>query len=56
MSYRRPRPEPKAPAITMDEAQEIHDLARGSDERHDQVSCWCCCADCDFEYDAVIKS
>lgn len=31
------------------EAQQIHDLARGTDPNHDQVWCWCCCLDCDFD-------
>lgn len=34
--------------VSMEEAQEIHDLARASDPSHDQSSCFCCCMDCDF--------
>lgn len=37
--------------ITEEEAQEIHDLARFTDPMHDDVPCWCCCLDCDFDED-----
>jgi len=29
-------------------AQRLHDERRQRDPRHDRVSCWCCCLDCDF--------
>lgn len=35
--------------LSFDQAQQIHDLARGSDPKHDDSSCWCCCWDCDTD-------
>lgn len=33
----------------IEEAEEIHALARGTDPAHDQVECWACCTDCDWD-------
>lgn len=35
------------------QAQALHDKRQRDDPDHDKVSCWCCCLDCDFDYEAV---
>jgi hypothetical protein len=35
------------------EAQAVHDQRQRGDPEHDRVGCWCCCLDCDFDYDTV---
>lgn len=37
-------------------AQSIHDEAREADPEHDQVTCWCCCIDCDFDFELVMRN
>lgn len=43
------RPEPIPDLLTEldDGRQEVHDRARREDPDHDQVTCVCCCFDCD---------
>lgn len=35
--------------MTSLEARDIHEQARRDDVDHDQIGCWCCCWDCDFD-------
>lgn len=35
--------------LTPEKAQGIHDFKRITNKDHDQVSCWCCCWDCEFD-------
>lgn len=39
--------------VTSQQARDIHAAAMDADGRHDVVSCWCCCLDCDFNAQAV---
>jgi hypothetical protein len=39
--------------VTSPQARDLHDQARAADAEHDQISCWCCCWDCDFDVKAV---
>jgi hypothetical protein len=39
--------------MTARRAQLVHEHLESQSSEHDQVACWCCCADCDFDYDAV---
>jgi hypothetical protein len=43
------------PSPAEQEAQRLHDERREDDEHHDLSSCWCCCVDCDFDWDAVVN-
>jgi hypothetical protein len=36
-----------------EEAQALHDRRRSGDAEHDRAGCWCCCLDCDFDFDAL---
>jgi hypothetical protein len=40
-------------AMTSPEARDLHTKARQADPDHDQITCWCCCLDCDFDAEAV---
>jgi hypothetical protein len=42
--------------IGEEEAQQIHDLARDTDSQHDQISCWCCCFDCEFDVPKIMAN
>lgn len=43
--------------VTSVEALEIHTKAIEADpDNHDMISCWCCCIDCDFDYQTVIAN
>jgi hypothetical protein len=39
-----------------DEARRLHEQRQREDTGHDRGGCWCCCADCDFDYDAVMAA
>jgi hypothetical protein len=41
-------------AYTENEAQALHDYRLVHSAGHDRVSCWCCCTDCDFDFDAIM--
>ena len=41
--------------VTADEAQRLHDERVAADPEHDDVTCWCCCWDCDFDFEAVLR-
>lgn len=36
-------------------AQRLHDERRARDPDHDRVSCWCCCLDCNFDVERLLK-
>lgn len=36
------------------DAQSLHELAQLTLPEHDTVTCWCCCLDCDFNYQEVM--
>lgn len=40
--------------LTSPQAQQIHVQFLAEDSEHDQVECWCCCADCGFPVEAVL--
>ena len=40
--------------LTSEQCQTIHDGAFHAIHGHDQVSCWCCCMDCDFPADVFL--
>lgn len=48
--------------VTSQEAKDIHEAAQEyaaknpDTARHDEVSCWCCCFDCDFDHAATIAN
>jgi hypothetical protein len=43
--------------FTVDDAQALHDQLRAENpDDHDQVSCWCCCLDCDFDFNTILKN
>lgn len=47
--------------VTSAEARAIHrqaqlDAAQKVGGHHDEVSCWCCCFDCDFSHAATIRN
>jgi hypothetical protein len=39
---------------TENEAQALHDYRQAHDPEHDRGGCWCCCMDCDFDFDAIM--
>lgn len=39
--------------MTPDEAQALHELRQAADPDHDRVGCWCCCQDCDFDFEKI---
>lgn len=41
--------------IPESEAQRLHDERKAADPEHDRVGCWCCCHDCDWDYDEVTQ-
>lgn len=46
--------------VTSQEAKDIHEDAQVNalleGGRHDEVKCWCCCFDCDFNHAATIAN
>lgn len=42
--------------VTSEEAQRIHDKAQAADPEHDRAGCWCCCWECDFDFEAVVSN
>lgn len=43
--------------VTSPEARAIHlDAQMADPEGHDQISCWCCCMDCDFNAKVVWRN
>lgn len=42
--------------MSLEEAQALHELRQLLHPEHDRVGCWCCCTDCDFDFDAVMRA
>lgn len=41
--------------LTDDEAQALHERRQIEGPEDHYGSCWCCCWDCDFDFDAVME-
>jgi hypothetical protein len=41
--------------LTPAEAQRVHEQRQHDNPGHDGIGCWCCCLDCDFDWEIITK-